>query len=459
MVRDSSTLILLLQWRQRRHKIRFSVQSFGNPSCKWGWLTRREARSLRTAHLRAVHSSLAHGLLFRRSSRSDRLCIPEVPALRQLTLTELHATPLGGHFGRDKTLSLAQRSVWWPSLAADVETFIRTRPTCQRVKAEHGRPAGLLFPLPVPSRRGGMIGLDFLEMPIAQSGHDFLQVHIDFLTGRVWLVPTFKSVTSSAAATNFMSSVFRDVGLPDTLVSDRDTRFTSEFWTALHAALGTSLIFGSPYHHNTNSRTERVNAVIADVLGASALHKGSSKMRLYLQTCFAALSTVAKRIGRRSFHSLNSPSTIPLRHLATDILHSTPIAASTHAGPSWLLGRSATTMVSPGGASPNTCPWSQARCGASCWRANWHARHDWIPIAATYNLSRATRFFWIPRTPLSLPATSSHLAGWAPSACSPRQLRAPTASTFPRAAVACLLGARRGTPASLPPPPACAGRR
>jgi len=68
-----------------------------------------------------------------------------------------------------------------------------------------------------------MIGLDFLEMPIAQSGHDFLQVHIDVLTGRVWLVPTFKSVTSSAAATNFMSSVFRDVGLPDTLVSDRDT--------------------------------------------------------------------------------------------------------------------------------------------------------------------------------------------------------------------------------------------
>ncbi len=52
------------------------------------------------------------GLLFRRSPRSDRLCIPEVPALRQLTLTELHATPLCGHFGRDKTLSLAQRSVW-----------------------------------------------------------------------------------------------------------------------------------------------------------------------------------------------------------------------------------------------------------------------------------------------------------------------------------------------------------
>ncbi len=90
-----------------------------------------------------------------------------------------------------------------------------------------------------------------------QSWYDFLQVHIDVLTGRVWLVRKFKSVTSSGAATNFMSParVFRDVGLPDTLVSNRDIRFTSEFRTALHAALGTSFIFGSPYHHNTNSGT------------------------------------------------------------------------------------------------------------------------------------------------------------------------------------------------------------
>ena len=119
--------------------------------------------------------------------------------------------------------------------------FVRTCPVCQRVEAEHGPPAGLLYPLPVPSRRGGTVGLDFLDMPTAASGHDFLQVHIDFLTGRVWLVPTHKTATATTAASNFVGSVFRDVGLPDVLVSDRDTRFTSEFWTALHAALGTTL--------------------------------------------------------------------------------------------------------------------------------------------------------------------------------------------------------------------------
>jgi hypothetical protein len=58
-------------------------------------------------------------------------------------------------------------------------------------------------------------------------------VHVDLLTGRVWLVPTFKTATSATAARNFVSSVFRrgDVGLQDVLVSDRDTRFTSTFST------------------------------------------------------------------------------------------------------------------------------------------------------------------------------------------------------------------------------------
>ena len=46
------------------------------------------------------------------------------------------------------------------------------------------------------------------------------------------------AATTESAARQFVASVFRDVGLPDVLVSDRDTRYTSAFWTGLHAALG-----------------------------------------------------------------------------------------------------------------------------------------------------------------------------------------------------------------------------
>ncbi len=78
--------------------------------------------------------------------------------------------------------------------------------------------------LPPPCRiaSGGCISLDFLDLPVARSGHDFLQVHIDLLTCRVWLVPAFKTATAETAARNYVGSVFRDVGLPDSLVSDHD---------------------------------------------------------------------------------------------------------------------------------------------------------------------------------------------------------------------------------------------
>jgi hypothetical protein len=101
-------------------------------------------------------------------------------------------------------------------------------------------------------------------------------VHVDLLTGRVWLTPTFKTATAETAAPNFVSSVFRDVGLPDVLVSDRnrDTRLTSAFWTGLRAALGSSPVFGSPLEHNTTGKVERINGVMADVLRSFANERG-----------------------------------------------------------------------------------------------------------------------------------------------------------------------------------------
>ncbi len=90
----------------------------------------------------------------RRGARGDRLCIPD----KRLVLQELHATPLGGHYGCKKTMALALRTVWWPSLQADLDEFIRPCPTCQRVKAEHGAPPGLLYSLPVLPAGAGPSG-------------------------------------------------------------------------------------------------------------------------------------------------------------------------------------------------------------------------------------------------------------------------------------------------------------
>ena len=99
------------------------------------------------------------------------------------------------------------------------------------------------------------ISLKFRELLIARSCHDFLQVHIDLLTGR-----------RPHATSSHGCSMAR---LPDVLVSDRATRFTGAIWTG-PARGNASLIFGSPHHHSTTRKAERVNGVVANVWRSSA---------------------------------------------------------------------------------------------------------------------------------------------------------------------------------------------
>jgi hypothetical protein len=231
--------------------------------------------------------------------------------LRVQVLRELHATPLGGHFGRDKTLALVRSSVWWSGLPTAVEEFVQTCPTCQRVKADHLPPAGLIFPLPVPTRRWGSISLDFLELPTARSGHDLLQVHINLLTGRVWLIPTFKTATAETAARNFVSSVFHDVGVPDVLVSDRDTRFTSAFWTWYMPPWAPLWCSARP-------------------ITATPRARWSASMVSSPTSCAPSPTRVATT-GQFSCRWSNSPSIIRRRLSAPATLPSMPTAASTPA--------------------------------------------------------------------------------------------------------------------------------
>ena len=213
------------------------------------------------------------GLLYRRGQgEADRLCIPDGGGLRQRILRECHDTPLGGHFGRHKTGSLTRRLTFWPGQTRDVAEFVRSCDTCQRTKAEHIGPRGVLHPLPLPTRRGGVIGVDWLMgLPRTEAGYDQVQVHVDYLSGKVHAVPTRSTDTAADAAKVILEMALRSGdGVPDVLVVDHDPKFTSTLFTEFTRRLGSSLVVGSAYHKNTNAKTERVNGVLGDTLRAFA---------------------------------------------------------------------------------------------------------------------------------------------------------------------------------------------
>ena len=213
------------------------------------------------------------GLLYRRGQGvADRLCIPGGGGLRAQVLRECHDGPLGGHFGRAKTGSLVRRLAFWVGQDVDVAEYVRSCQTCQRVKAEHGGPRGLLHPLPLPSRRGGMIGVDWIAgLPTTADGFDMIQNHVDLLSGKVHAVPTRATATAADAADIIRDMCLRSGdGFPDVLVVDHDPKFTSDVFRAFVKGMGSCLIVGSAYHKNTNAKVERANGVIGDTLRAFA---------------------------------------------------------------------------------------------------------------------------------------------------------------------------------------------
>ncbi len=205
-------------------------------------------------------------LYLRGQGEADRLCIPASGGLRAQVLRKCHDGPLGGHVGRAKWGLLVRRLAFWVGQDVDVAEYVRTCQTRQRTKAEHGGPRGLLHPLPLPSRRCGMIGVDWvagLRLPTTEGGFDMIQNHVDLLSGKVHAVPSRATVTVADAV-----EVIRDMclrsgdGFPDVLVVDHDPKFTSEVFRAFVESMGLCLIVGSAYHKNTNAKVERANGVL-----------------------------------------------------------------------------------------------------------------------------------------------------------------------------------------------------
>jgi transposase InsO family protein len=60
--------------------------------------------------------------------------------------------------------------------------------------------------------------------------------------------------------------------MPKTIISDRDAKFTSNFWKGLFAGFGTQLAFNTAYHPQTYGKTERVNRVLEDMLRMYVMH-------------------------------------------------------------------------------------------------------------------------------------------------------------------------------------------
>ena len=103
---------------------------------------------------------------------------------------------------------------------------------------------------------------------------------------------------------NLSQEIVRLHDIPVSIVSDRDTRFTSHFWRSLQTALGTQLSFSTAYHPQTDGQSERTIQILEDMLRACMMDfSGSWEDHLPLVE-FAYNNSYQASIGMAPFAAL-----------------------------------------------------------------------------------------------------------------------------------------------------------
>ena len=99
--------------------------------------------------------------------------------------------------------------------------------------------------------------MDFIiGFPMNWRQHDSIMVVVDKLTKETHLIPIKSTYKTDSIAKIFMMDIFKLHGFPKAIVSDRDPKFTSNFWKGLFAYLGTKLKFNTSYHPQTDGNRE-----------------------------------------------------------------------------------------------------------------------------------------------------------------------------------------------------------
>jgi hypothetical protein len=207
----------------------------------------------------------ADGLWFKGSA----LAVPEGDGLRETLIQQCHNSPYAGHFGKTKTLHLVQRSYWWPKMADHVNAHVNACDLCNRNKSEQLLPKGLLQPLHVPDHVWQDTTMDLItDLPQTSAGHDSILVVVDRLSKMVVLEPTQKQCTAKQVASIVNRRVLSVFGCPKTLLTDRDPRFTAQYFQDWSKTQGIQHTLSTAYHPQTDGLTERYNRVLEDLLRA-----------------------------------------------------------------------------------------------------------------------------------------------------------------------------------------------
>ena len=188
--------------------------------------------------------------------------LPYVPEIIRFEVISCHHNdPLVGHFGIDKTRELVSRKYYWPSLRRDIKSYVRGCDICLASKTIRHKPYGDLQFLPVPTHQWKDLFMDFVTgLPLSADwkgdSYNSILVIVNRLTKMVHYEPVKVTIDAPGLAEVIIDVVVRHHGLPDSIVTDRGSLFTSKFWSLLCYFLGVKWRLSTAFHPQTDGQTK-----------------------------------------------------------------------------------------------------------------------------------------------------------------------------------------------------------
>jgi len=144
-----------------------------------------------------------------------------------------------GHPGIDRMVETLRKMYYFPGMRKEIEDYIRRCTVCRRSKNDKHKPYGLLQPLDVPTRPWQAIAVDFIvrlpasQEPTAEEMYDGIMVVVDRFSKMGHFIPYKETFSATDIAYLMTRNVFAYHRLSETITSDRDSLFTSNFWQVL----------------------------------------------------------------------------------------------------------------------------------------------------------------------------------------------------------------------------------
>jgi transposase InsO family protein len=191
--------------------------------------------------------TLEDGILF----RSIQMIIPKI--LQGKFLELLHKS----HLGEEKSLLLSRTTIYWPNYTEDIRQAIRNCYACQSTRPS--QPKEEIFQHEIPSGPWKLIGIDYFEW----NRQKYL-----LLTDYYSRFPIMRSVNTMSAAylVCVLKTIFSEYGLPEEIMSDHGSQFTSETYLAFCKEYGIKVIHSSPKYPQSNGFIESMVKITKQIL-------------------------------------------------------------------------------------------------------------------------------------------------------------------------------------------------